>query len=469
VSAAEIDRFKIHRASKDVFSFKGESGDVRRGHPGRPILRRELGAQHSTVLRDILKGDPTTDTIEYGDDIDASTITRFIACISPSVRASLPTHDVAELTSDTEREFISTQIQWSMQELENLYMFAHRLGSADVCDMVVDRWYKELHRPVKRVLRTEEGEIEEFYILGFSPAFLNFVYQHDKFVFGLFTDILIIKGEDGLEVLKAYGMSSWHNDVKLMLILKLESVGFPAASKNDAGAVYSAYHHHGAENACYKSKMKRTEATERKTAPTQTKVQKKGRKDDNQHERRVLASKDEKREARIQKNLRELYDAGESEQPSNPGSEDLSEEEELDYHSIELDSEYRKTREFFNDTPTHYAYHTDAHTIVPPKPTIAKRALNILVDKKGRPLYKDDSLDVANQRTFEADWTKMAIVHGKMQEFIDAGYSFVDIAIAVPEKYKFREGIRQPRLDAGVVVGEEDVETSNGEFGGDEE
>jgi hypothetical protein len=41
---------------------------------------------------------------------------------------------------------------------------------------------------------------------------------------------------------------------------------------------------------------------------------------------------------------------------------------------------------------------------------------------------------VANQRTSEADWKKMAIVLGKMQEFIDAGYSFVDIAIAVPEK-----------------------------------
>jgi hypothetical protein len=428
---------------------------VCRGHPSRPILRRELGAHHSTVLRNILKDDPTTDSIEYGDDIDASTITRFIACISPSVRSSLPTHDVAELTSDNEREFIGTQIQWSMQELKNLYMFAHRLGSADECDMVVDRWYEELHRPAKRMLRTEEGEIEGLDILSFSPAFLNYVCQHDKFVLDLFTDILIIKGEDGLRVLKAYGMSNWHNDVKSMLISKLESGDITAASKNDADTVCSAYHHHGAEHACYKSKVpieppvfdpelhgitvskpflkpkkRAVVAWNHKESPTQIKAQKKNRRDDNQPERHTLATKDDKREARVQKKLRKLYDDGESEQPSSSDSED----QKLNYHSIELDSEYRKTLELFKDAPTHYTYHTDAYTTVVPKPKMAKRTLNILVNKKGRPLYKDDSLNVANQRTSEADWKKMAIVLGKMQEFIDAGYSFVDIAIAVPEK-----------------------------------
>jgi hypothetical protein len=275
-----------------------------------------------------------------------------------------------------------------------------------------------------------------------------------------------MKSEDGLRVLKAYGMRNWHNDVKLMLIWKLESGDIPAASKNDVGTVCSAYHHHGAENACYKSKVpleplvfdpelyentaskpflkpkKRAEATKPKRAPAQDK----DRKDDIQHERRALVSKKNERDARIQKNLQELYNDGESEQPSSSDSEVLSEEEELNYHIIEVDSEYRKTREFFTNTPTHYVYHTDAYTNVPPKPTIAKRTLNILVDKEGRPLYKVDSLNVTNRRKSEADWKKMAIVHGPMQEFIDAGYSFVDIPIAVPEKYNIKEETRNSRI-----------------------
>jgi hypothetical protein len=443
----------------------------------------------------MLRTDPSTDTIEYGDDIDESTVTRFIACISPSVRSSLPTHDVVELNSNDGREFVGTQIQWSMQELENLYMLAHCLGARDVCDKVVDRWYEELHRPTKRLLRTEDGETEAFDILGFGPAFLNYVCKHDEFIFDLFTDIIIMKGGEGLRTLKAFELDAWYQDVKLMLIAKLETGEIPAASKNDVDAICSTYHHHGVEHACYKSKVpfeplvfdpelhedivsrpvikakKRAVASKHNQdhvdaqKPTSEAKQRKGGKSNPQ---------DEERETRIQKNLQELYTDGEGDHVYSSDSDDSSEDEELNYITIELNSEYVKTHDLFKDTPIHFEHHTDAYTYVPPKPNIRRPVgtPTIVVDSKGRPLYRDESLNVGkNSEVLDIARRKREVVQKKMQEFSNYGYSFKDIPL--PEKYKSKSksvnGAEQPGEEKGEMVGEEDVEMSDGEMDVDEQ
>jgi hypothetical protein len=340
---------------------------------------------------------------------------------------------VVELSNDDDRKFIGTQIQWSMQELEDLYMFAHRLGAPEVCDMVVDRWYEEMHRPTKRLLCTAEGGITHFDILGFSAAFLNYVCQDDEFMFDFFTDILIMKGEDGMRVLKAFGLNAWHNDVKLMLIAKLETGEVPPVSKNDMGAVCSTYHHHGTEHGYYKSKV-----------PFEPLVF-----DPELHE--ISVSKPVVKRSK-------RHEQGEYISSSDPS--DSSDDEELNYVGIELDSEYCKTRELFKDAPSHYEHHTDAYTCVRPKPKIAARTPTVLLDGMGRPLYEDDALNVGKKN--EGDdvvRTKWDIVFRKMKEFSDCGYSFKDIL--VPEKYRTRPDAETEQ--SGVTVGDEDVEMSGEE------
>jgi hypothetical protein len=253
VKGAEVTRFKIHQASKNVLSFKRKVGDARRGHPARPFLSRELAVEHCAFVRNATREGSIIDLIEYEDDIVDSTVTRFIACISPAPRPALPTHDIVEIFDAGHRDFRATKIQWSMQELEDLYMFAHTIGAFDVCDMVIDQVHGVLHDRQQHLVHSTRGMTVDFNILSVSPAFLNLLSKKDKKGFDFFADVLTMNAEDTLALLKTAGLGNWRQRVKRALIEKLESDEASEVSKNDAVAICSKYHHHqGSGKGCYK-------------------------------------------------------------------------------------------------------------------------------------------------------------------------------------------------------------------------
>ncbi|CAO2652636.1 Nn.00g009190.m01.CDS01 [Neocucurbitaria sp. VM-36] len=252
VTQNDIDRYHANLYQKDVFSFKCESGDALRGHPSRPVLRRDCAAKYCEFFREVMNNDSDVDTVTYGNNIDGTTVQRFIACVSPSIRSSLPTHDLVEITTSDRKTMVATQIQWTMRELQDLYMFSHHLGTETVCDMIMDRWHEELHRPTARTLQNELGHIETFNILGFEPTFVSYLAQHDRKAFDFLSDIFVTKGMDGWNLLAAYGLRNWSEEVKTALIEKLESEETLPVCIKDPEAVCQTYHHHHEHQECYK-------------------------------------------------------------------------------------------------------------------------------------------------------------------------------------------------------------------------
>ncbi|KAG9191877.1 hypothetical protein G6011_10611 [Alternaria panax] len=224
---AEVTRYKMNRARQNVLSFKREAGDARRGNLTRPVLSRELAVEHCAFVRDVIKEDSTVDTIIYGDDVDGSTVARFIACISPASRSDLPIHDLVEIFDVGHQEFLATKVEWTMKDLEDLYMFAHAMGAWD-----------------QRLIRSTDG---------LSPAFLNFLSKYEKKGFEFFAGVLTTNVENTMELLQTSGFENWHH-----------------VSKNDAAAVCSKYHHRqGSEKGCYKSRVPKAPLMMINSAPQQ--------------------------------------------------------------------------------------------------------------------------------------------------------------------------------------------------------
>ncbi|KNG46056.1 hypothetical protein TW65_07253 [Stemphylium lycopersici] len=386
---AEIELFKIHRASKNGLRFEREAGDVDRSHPTRPVLNRALAIQHSGFLRGEQMVILDINTIEYGEDIDESTVTRYIACISPRLRSSLPTYDVVELKTDRDDDrFRATPTEWSMQEIEDLYMFAHTMGTPDVCDMVMDRVYEELHRPGQRSTRDKYGRKKRLSVLNFSPGFLNYLHQFDVRGFELFADILVTKGRDALVAMSAAGLSNWHHDVKLALEDKLESGKGPAVSEQNGTLICSMYHHHSCStDQCYRAKTSNPRLT-CASVPRDTSVSKPIRQTNRSeafahkarhaHEERMSRwsrrrayhqnlrkankarmrrpSTPEKIEAdsRPQTRLEDKYDEGDGEYIESASSSDSSEDEDGNAITVRLNSGYAKSRDLFRNAIEKY-------------------------------------------------------------------------------------------------------------------
>ncbi|KAF1914786.1 hypothetical protein BDU57DRAFT_304717 [Ampelomyces quisqualis] len=250
---ADVVRYHANRNSKDVLYFGRAAGDAILGHPSRPVLDRQCAARSCEYLRDALRKEPELQIIYYADGIEDLTVHRFVACVSPCVRASLPTHDLAEISRNGEPFLQATQIQWSMQNLIGLYVFARQMDAAAVCDMVMDRWHKEIHRPTFRTIRDEDGEMKTFSILQFGPEFLEFLSKTDEQGLDFFTDVLIMMKRAGRDLLAAHGFWSWNAGAKNMLEKKLKKDDVPLLTSKDLDYICEQFHHHhdnGGE--CYK-------------------------------------------------------------------------------------------------------------------------------------------------------------------------------------------------------------------------
>jgi hypothetical protein len=247
----DIARYFANRNSADVLHFKHTTGDALLGHPSRPILALTCATQYSQYLFAAVEGNPELQLIEYEDSIQDVTIARYVACVAPSLRQELPSYDIVELDKG---ELRVTQIQWSMQELKDLYEFARTMGAWDVIDMVMDRIHVELHRAIPRTTINEFGEEKSFDVLDFTPEFLTHLAKvNDTLGLDFFTDVIVAKGQDGFNHLSKYGLEAWSENVKKLLIGKLQSPTNPMVSVTDADFICASFHHHHEHNwGCYK-------------------------------------------------------------------------------------------------------------------------------------------------------------------------------------------------------------------------
>lgn len=246
-----IARYFANRNSRDVLYFKHSGGDAMLGHPSRPVLDRQCAFQYSEHLLEAAK-ESEQHLIVYESSIEEVTIARFVACISPSLRKDLPTHDIVEIGKE---ELQTTKIQWSMQELKDLYIFAEEMQAWDVVDMVTDRLHTELHRPYSRIFENEYGEKQLFDILDFSPGFMHHLAGHDPTGLDLFTDILVMKGQDGWQHLLKYGLRNWDYTIKQTLIQKLLDDHEPNVTVKDEEHICKHFHRHHEYDGyvCYKT------------------------------------------------------------------------------------------------------------------------------------------------------------------------------------------------------------------------
>lgn len=165
LSENDIARFHTDRNAPDVLIFARVRGDAALWDPSHPVLDRKCAAQSSTVISNELFEESNLQRVEYdSDDVDTVMIARYVACISPTLRADgLPTHDLVEVAVQGQRESQCMSIDWSMDTLKALYRFAWYMGTLDVCDMVMDQMHQEFDR----------GYEGGFSVKEIDPVFLN--------------------------------------------------------------------------------------------------------------------------------------------------------------------------------------------------------------------------------------------------------------------------------------------------------
>jgi hypothetical protein len=210
--------------------------------------------QYCQYLWEVLEKDPDVQNIKYqGDGNTKVMVRRFVACISPSICESLPTHDLFEIEENSTSVLKALPISWTMEELCKLYVVARCMDADEVCDMVMDRWYEEFHRHTPRVTFNQFGERETFDILDFGPDFIDFLYEYDDVgASNLFAEIIITKSNAGWKMLYTHSLACWNKYWKQVLIRKLEFKELHAVAMPDVQAVCENFHHHGEDAECYK-------------------------------------------------------------------------------------------------------------------------------------------------------------------------------------------------------------------------
>lgn len=230
----------------DVFTFICKVDFTRHGSPTGPCVERACLVRHCNTIRDALLENPNVRALHYGPEISIDTVSRFVACISPTLQP----HLLMYVTT----QFGTFEQEWTLSDLEDLYVFAVIMGAQEVCDLVMDQWVEELRRPEPRMIRNEHGEVEVFDLLGFGPEFLGFLHANDEQGFKFFLSVLVTHGSAGWALLCDTCLGNWHEDVKKALIETIQegrAVDLVAASRE---IVCVKFHHHGSEAGwrCYK-------------------------------------------------------------------------------------------------------------------------------------------------------------------------------------------------------------------------
>ncbi|KAJ4373388.1 hypothetical protein N0V83_003683 [Neocucurbitaria cava] len=416
------------------------------------------------LLRDTLNNDAATNTILFGDDIDQTTIQHFIACISPTLRSSLPTHDLVEVTvggrTSGRTTVRATEIQWTMQKLQDLYMLSQYMGADHVCDMIIDRWHEELHRPTAHLLKTEWGPMEPFDILGFDPTFLNFLAQHDDKGIDFLVGVLIVKGRNGRDLLVDYGLNNWSENMKeklKTLTAKLECEGVLPLSLEDPDAVCQAYHHHHEHDGqCYRAASKMNRATELPTPLSRSahdgtpmyqyasstdpekgrhlEIQRASTEKEGQKRKRGRDEDDFEPagNAHMQKKLKAFHEENDNDSDmSNSSKEDLEDSDEEDPRAVRicLPKEYTDAR--YHSVSMQEGEEEEEDNVVPYNQDVVPPNIDrIRYPGKGMNGTKDSQ---------EAAQKKLELVEKQLELFRAAGYDVDNMHVALPEEDEYSD------------------------------
>ncbi|KZM20310.1 uncharacterized protein EKO05_0006979 [Ascochyta rabiei] len=231
---------------EEMIRFRCELGDIRYECSSTIEMKRVCAMEFCKVIREALQDNPDICTIQYGPEFSADTVSRFVACCSPKLQPSLPSH----ITTS----FGVFKQEWTMPELEDLCVFAISVGAPDICDMVIDFWHKEMQGPEQRVVHNEFGDAHVFSILDFEPEFLNFLLKNNVRGFKFFLNVLIMHGQTGPDLLCDMHLRNWHTKVKNALISIMKSSHAIDLVATPPEIICDLFHHHDSEEhtRCYK-------------------------------------------------------------------------------------------------------------------------------------------------------------------------------------------------------------------------
>ncbi|KAF2624856.1 hypothetical protein BU25DRAFT_493203 [Macroventuria anomochaeta] len=235
----ETEKFEAASSYTDVLEFVRKVNDTTYGPPSGSHMSRACAVQYCKTVREALEKNPGIRTAQYGPEISPDTISRFTACMSSTLQSHLPTHVTTS--------FGTFEQQWTMVDLEDLYVFAVTMGAHGVCDLVTDRWVEEIQRSEPRIVMDDFFECHLFDILHFGPEFLNFLHANDEKGLRFFLSVLVTHGQAGYALLRDTHLGNWHSDVKKALIatMKNESaIDLVTASRE---TICARFHHHGPE------------------------------------------------------------------------------------------------------------------------------------------------------------------------------------------------------------------------------
>ena len=237
----DIGYLQANNMNKDTLDFQCKDKDGSSYGPrGSISISRASVMQYCTTIHIALLSKPSTTTINYGPAFPADTISRFAACITPTLQTRLPTH----ITTP----FGTFEQQWSMSELEDLYVFAVTVGAGAVCDMVINRWIEEMRCVEPRIIQDEFGEDQIFNILDFGPELLSFLAQNDEQGSRFFLNVLIAHGEAGWVTIRDAHLGNWHEKVKKSLVEMMQNGQVIDLFSASQEIICQAFHHQGSEN-----------------------------------------------------------------------------------------------------------------------------------------------------------------------------------------------------------------------------
>lgn len=250
-------------ADKDTITLLCKMGSTTYGDPSGIQLPRASLLRYCSTISAFLLENPHIHTITHGPEISADTISRFIACITaPPQQPRLP-------------DFITTaygtfEQEWSMSELEDLYVLGVTLGAGSVCDLVIDQLVDDLRRPEPRTVVDDFGEARSFDALDFGPELLNFLWLIDKKGFTFFGNLLLSHGPRGYAKMTSTHLSNWHADVKQSLIETIENSNVIDLFFTPPSTLCTTFHHHNHPPTDFPTTPPKPHSTPASARPAQT-------------------------------------------------------------------------------------------------------------------------------------------------------------------------------------------------------
>lgn len=226
----------VDTAVEDTIKFLCKTGITTYGDPAGVQISRSSILRHCSTIRDVLIENPHIDTITHGPEVSADTICRFAANISEPFQPRLP--DVVTTAYGTFEQ------EWSMAELEDLYVLAVTLGAGAVCDVIMDRLVEELRRGKPRIVVDEFAGARYFDVLDIGPELLNFLWQNDEKGFTFFANGLSSHGTKGYAKMDELHLANWHEGVKKNLIQMMEDGSVIDLFSASPPTVCEKFHHH---------------------------------------------------------------------------------------------------------------------------------------------------------------------------------------------------------------------------------